>query len=63
MRPEWANMEAGTFVNVKNAPLSRDQTHRVVPTRMTWALATVRGNHLTADPTFTPARRTLVLAG
>jgi hypothetical protein len=32
-------------------------------TRMTWALATIRGNHLTADPTFTPARRTLVLAG
>jgi len=30
---------------------------------MTWALATVRGNHPTADPTFTPARRTLVLAG
>jgi hypothetical protein len=32
-------------------------------TRMTWALATVRGNHLTSDPAFTPARRPLLLAG
>jgi hypothetical protein len=32
-------------------------------TRMTWALATVRGNHLISDPAFTPACRPLLLAG